>query len=58
MQKKPKERLGSLVGKGIATTVGRVMEEKLKLETMGEEEDKQILFRRGIVSKPSGGRKR
>ena len=50
MQKKPKERLGSLVGKGIATTVGRVMEEKLK--------DKQILFRRGIVSKPSGGRKR
>ena len=53
MQKKPKERLGSLVGKGIATTVGRVMEEKLKLETMGKEEDKQILFRRGIVYKPS-----
>ena len=56
-KKMPKRRVGSLVGNGIATMVGRVMEEKIRLERLKKEGGQEIVQRR-IVSTPSGKKKR
>ena len=56
-KKMPKRRVGSLVANGIATMVGRVMEEKIRLERLKKEGGQEIVQRK-IVTTPSGKKKR